>query len=141
MERDGTACRPLRLALAAALALAGGSAVRADDGAFGLQGLFCNSEAQIDGTLAHIRKGLSPHTAVELANRNAVVCTYVDRLGYVVEGPVDIGRTGSSFAPVKYRGMLVGVRVGDNLRPVAPPVEIYFVTPGRIVDAAVERPT
>ncbi len=137
MERSRIALPTLALAVL----LGVGGPARAGDGAFGLQGLFCNSEAQIDGTLAHIRQGLSPYSAVEFANRGEVVCTYVDRLRYVVERPVDIGRTGSSFAPVKYRATLVGVWVGDNLRPVAPPVEIFFVTPGRIVGAVFERPT
>jgi hypothetical protein len=58
--------------VAAALA-AGGSALA--DEAQRLQGLFCNTEAQIDQALADIAAGVSPRRAADLANRGAVVCT------------------------------------------------------------------
>jgi hypothetical protein len=54
---------------------------------------------------------------------------------------MEIGENRSFATLVKYRGMLVGVTVGDRLRPVLPPVEIFFITPERLADAAVERRT
>ncbi len=129
------------LALAACLTLILQGPASASDQPLRLQGLFCNSEEQIDRTLAHIGLGLSPHAAVELTNEAAVVCTYVDLLQYEVDNPVAIGKNFSAAPLVKYRAMLTGVLVGDNLRPVSPPVEIYFVTPDRIVGAEIERRT
>ena len=55
-----------------------------------LQGLFCNSADQIDETVTHMRQGLSPPAAVELVNREAVVCTFADLLRYIVDRPVVI---------------------------------------------------
>ena len=142
MEHDPTARAALAsFALAACLTLALQGPAAAGDLPLRLQGLFCNSEEQIDRTLAHIGLGLSPRAAVEVTNEAAVVCTYVDLLHYEVDDPVDIGRTASAAPMVKYRAMLTGVLVGDNLRPVSPPVEIYFVTPERVVGAEIERRT
>jgi hypothetical protein len=103
--------------------------------------MFCNTEAQIDGALARVGEGWTPHTAVALVNDGDAVCTYVDRLHYVVERPEALGETGRSAPLAKYRATLVGVVVGDRLRPVAPPVEVFFVTPERIAEALVERRT
>jgi hypothetical protein len=106
-----------------------------------LQGLFCNTEAQIDAALAHIGQGRTPRAAGGLVNSGGAVCTYVDRLHYVVDRPMEIGENRSIAPLVKYRGMLVGVTVGDRLRPVIPPVEIFFITPERLADVAIERRT
>jgi hypothetical protein len=73
-----------------AAALAGGGSALADE-ALRLQGLFCNSEAQIDQALADIAAGLSPRRAADLANRDAVVCTYVDRIEYLIAPPSPSG--------------------------------------------------
>src|SRR5262249_15921882 len=107
-------CRFLSVASAAALFAYGGSA-QADE-AHRLQGLFCNTEAQIDQALADIASGASPLRAAALANRDTVVCTYINRIEYLIARPVAIG----DAALVKYRGALVGVLVGDTLRPVSP---------------------
>jgi hypothetical protein len=114
-------------------------AIRPGSGAgLALQGLFCNSAAQIDETVTHMRKGLSPRASVELVNREAVVCTFVDLLRYVVDRPVVIKEIPGSFPLFKYEGTLVAVVVGDAVRPVTPPVRIFFAIPERLSDAPLE---
>jgi hypothetical protein len=127
--------RRLPAALAAGLAAASVAAGEAHR----LQGLFCNTEAQLDRALAAVAAGLTPTRAAELANRDAVACTHVDRLHYLIEQPVALGE--GAVAPVRYRGALTGVLVGGALRPVSPPVELFFVTPARVAGAVVERRT
>ena len=128
------------LALAACLALTLHCPALAQDRPLGLQGLFCNTEEQIDGALGLMSQGQTPQAAAALANKSAVVCTYVDALRYVVEHPVEIWQNKSSVAAAKYKAALTGVIVGGRLRPIAPPVEIFFAVPERIAEAAVERP-
>jgi hypothetical protein len=103
-----------------------------------LQGLFCNSAEQVDETVAHMRQGLSPRAAVGVVNREAVVCTFVDLLRYVVDRPVVIDEIPGSFPLFKYEGTLVGVVVGGAVRPVTPPVRIFFAIPERLADAPME---
>jgi hypothetical protein len=128
------------LALATCLALTLHSAVWAQDRPLRLQGLFCNTEEQIDGALGLMSQGQTPQAAAALANKSDVVCTYVDELRYVVEHPVEIWQNKSAVAAAKYRAILTGVIAGGRLRPISPPVEIFFVTPERLADAAIERP-
>jgi hypothetical protein len=132
--------RRLAAAFAAGLAaeLAAGAPATAGE-AQRLQGLFCNTEAQIDRARADILGGLTPSRAADLANRDAVVCTHVDRLHYLIEGPVALGDEG--FPLVTYRGALVGVLVGGALRPVSPAAELFFLTPRRVAGAVTERRT
>jgi hypothetical protein len=115
----------------------GGSALA--DEAHRLQGLFCNTEAQIDQALAGISAGVTPTRAAELANHDGVVCTHVDRIEYLIVRPAALGNP--VLPLVKYRGVLVGVLVGDTLRPVTPEVELYFLTPRQITGAVIERRT
>lgn len=129
--------RYLSVAAVASALAAGGSALA--DEAQRLQGLFCNTEAQIDQALADIDAGVSPRRAAELANSDAVVCTYVDRIEYLIVRPV--AHDDAALPLAKYRGTLVGVLVGDAVRPVTPEVELYFLTPRHVVGAAVERRT
>jgi hypothetical protein len=103
-----------------------------------LQGLFCNAADQIDETVTHLRQGLSPRTAVELANREAVACTFVDLLRYVVDRPVVIKEIPGSLPLFKYEGTLVAVIVGGAVRPVMPPIRIFFAIPERLVEAPME---
>jgi len=100
--------------------------------------LFCNTAEQIDETVTHMRQGLSPPAAVELANRDAVVCTFVDLVRYVIDRPVAIREIPGSFPLLKYEGMLVAVVVGDAVRPVTPPVHIFFAIPERLGDVPLE---
>jgi hypothetical protein len=129
------------LALAACLALAVHSPVLAQDQPLRLQGLFCNTEKQIDGALGLMSQGQTPQAAAALTNGSEVVCTYVDELRYVVEHPVEIWQNKSAVAAAKYKGALTGVIVGGRLRPISPPVEIFFAVPERLAAAAVERPS
>jgi hypothetical protein len=127
--------------LLACLAAAPGGPAASAEPALRLQGLFCNAEEQVDRTLGHIGLGVEPHLAVELENRDAVVCTYVDRVHYLLRHPVVLGGTAGFVPAVKYEATLVGVAVGDAVRPVSPPVRIFFVTPEPIASGVVERRT
>ena len=103
-----------------------------------LQGLFCNAAEHIDDALTHMRGGLSPGAAVALVNRDEIVCTFVDLLHYVVDRPVVIQEIRGSFPLFKYEGKLVAVIVGGVVRPVTPPVPIFFAIPERLRDAPLE---
>lgn len=104
--------------------------------ALSVRGVFCNSEAQILAVEDHILGGMAPHVAAEMMNRDEVVCVYADRIDYVVERPaiIDEIRDGGTEI-VAYQATLTGVRVGDNLRPIDPPLPIFFITPERIEGA------
>jgi hypothetical protein len=129
----------LRLAVTiAALAFAHGSKVLAEAPTHALQGLFCNAAEQIDDALSHMRGGLSPQAAVQLINDDEVVCTFVDALRYVVDRPVIIQEIRGSFPLFKYEATLVGVIVGGVVRPVTPPIRIFFAIPERLDDAPLE---
>ena len=106
-----------------------------------LTGLFCNTEAQIDETIAHLKRKLAPRDAVALVNSDAIVCNYVDQVEYVVISPVDIGRVRSFIPLVKYRATLIGAIVGKRFRELEPPVTIFFVAPNWLISASVERET
>jgi hypothetical protein len=122
----------------AALAFAHGSKVLAETPTHTLQGLFCNASEQIDDALSHMRGGLSPQAAVQLINDDKVVCTFVDALRYVVDRPVIIQEIRGSFPLLKYEATLVAVIVGGVIRPVTPPVHIFFAIPERLDDAPLE---
>jgi hypothetical protein len=102
-----------------------------------LQGLFCNASQQIDDALGHMRKGLSPREAVGLVNHDQVVCTFVDKLHYVVDRPVVIQEIQGSLPLYKYEGTLVAVIVGSAVRPVEPAVRIFFAIPERLDHAPI----
>jgi len=103
-----------------------------------LQGLFCNASEQIDDALSYMREGLSPREAAGLVNHDEIVCTYVDMLHYIVDRPVIIQEVRGTFPLFKYQGTLVAVIVGNAVRPVAPPVRIFFAIPERVEDATLE---
>jgi hypothetical protein len=97
-----------------------------------LHGLFCNTEAQVDETLAHMALTLTPQAAVELTNEKLIACVLADKIRYMITRPFIIGQKKGDVLLIKYQATLVGVLVGDNIRPVEPPVQIYFVTPERL---------
>jgi hypothetical protein len=111
----------------------------ADDQVSRIHGLFCNSEVQLDEALTHIGRNVAPRLAVELTNEHGVVCTYTDKIELVINRPIDIGRARGSTQVVKFKAMLVAVLVGNNLRVVTPPAEIFFVTSKQPTGAAIER--
>lgn len=129
----------LVVASMAALPFAHGGKVLAQARSHALQGLFCNAAEQIDDALLHMRAGLPPQAAVGLMNGDEVVCTFVDSLRYVVDRPVIIQEIRGSFPLFKYRGTLVAVIVGGAVRPVTPPVHIFFAIPERLDDAPLEE--
>ena len=82
----------------------------------------------------HLRTGLPAALVAEVMNREAVHCVYADRIDYVVTQPyvIDEDSRGGLFT---YEATLTGIQVGDSLRPIAPPLPIYFVRPDRIPEA------
>jgi hypothetical protein len=74
-----------------------------------------------------------------LTNVHGIVCTYADKIQFVVSQTFDIGHVDRPVSMTKFKAVLVGVLVGNNLRVVAPPVQIYFVTPRRPLGASMER--
>ena len=102
-----------------------------------LHGLFCNTEAQINETLAHMALNLTPQAAVELTNEKMIVCVFADRVQYMITRPYILGEIKGDFSLIKYQATLVAVLVGNNIRPVEPPVQIFFVTPERLNGAEV----
>ena len=124
------------LFLAALVAVAFGTSAEAKPNHV-LHGLFCNTEAQVNETLAHMALNLTPQAAVELTNEKMIACVLADKVHYMIARPFIIGETKSDVSLIKYQGTLVGVLVGGNIRPVEPPVQIFFVTPKRLREALV----
>jgi hypothetical protein len=126
-----------RISVAVGIALTLAGSAEAGDSHI-LQGLFCNTEAQVDATFAHLGPNLTLQTAIALTNERQVVCVYADRIGYMIRDPLIIGALGSGVGAVlKYEGTLVGILVGDNPRPVEPPMKIFFVQPDMLPGAVV----
>lgn len=127
--------RPILLAMLAALPA--GTALGAD-ASHALRGVFCKSEAQLMAFFDNLRGGLGPRAAVEIVNRDAVLCVYADRIDYVVARPVVLGQVRhAGRVLVSYEATLTGVRVGGNLRAIEPPMPIFFVQPGLIEGSTV----
>lgn len=125
-------------ALAAVLTMGLPAPSRANDQEIRLHGLFCNTQVQIDRAAEAILRGLPPAMAADLLNRDAIVCTQVERIRYVVRGVVGMA-DGSGVTLGKFRATLVGVEVGSVVRQVDPPVELFFVTPEPMTDVVFER--
>ena len=125
------------IALATPLLLLLGMGAEAEE-SHSLRGLFCRTEAQVVETFDHMKASLGPGAAVEMTNRDEIVCVYADKIDYVLVRPFIIGQVrhnGVSF--VKYEATLTGVRIGGNLRPIEPAVQIFFVQPDRLRGAIV----
>ena len=102
-------------------------------------GLFCNTRAEVEETLALVGQKLTISVAVEITNRTGVACVHATRLRFMVTGPVIIGRTAKSGTPLDlYEATLVGVLVGGEPRPIEPALPIFFVTTDHLPDAAVK---
>jgi hypothetical protein len=132
-------CNRRVVPLLAALGLALSGSTAAGEQAYGLGGLFCNTEEQIDEALGYISRSVAPRAAAELTNDEEIACTYVDLLHYIVEQPLIIGEIPGEFPMVKHEAKLVGVVVGGRIRPVSPPARIFFVTQERLPGAVVAR--
>jgi len=125
----------------AAILLPLAAAAQAKEGQV-LRGLFCNTRAQLEETL-RIAGGSNELTAaVAIANRDKVVCTLADSIGFMVIHPVAIG-TGAvnGSQQILYEATLVGVLVGGNPRPVEPPLQTFFVTMDPVSVAAIVEGT
>lgn len=95
-----------------------------------IKGLFCNTKAQVEETLGHVGHNLTLAAAVGLTNKNEVACVNATAIRYMVVGAVVVGKAERPGAPMNlYKATLVGVLIGSNPRPIAPPQPIYFVTP------------
>ena len=116
-----------KLILSALIVAALGANAQAKQGHV-LHGLFCNTEAQIDESLAHLSLNLTPQAAVEMTNTKMIACVFADKVQYMVIHPFIIGGKNRGLSLMKYQATLVGVLVGGNIRPVEPPVQVFFVT-------------
>ena len=119
---------------AAAFAVGLQSLVQAQD-VHAVQGLFCNTRNQIDRAVGHMVAGLDPRQAAELENVESVACVYADKVAYLVTTPFIVGEGSVRGPGAIYEAILVGVLVGNTVRPVAPPVTIFFVTHRRLEGA------
>jgi hypothetical protein len=102
-----------------------------------LHGLFCNTEAQARDALDLYSSSISLRAAVADVNKEAVNCVVADRIEYVVSQPLiidTIARNG--FTLTMYEANLVGVLIGGNTRPIAPPLRMYFVLDKRLAGVA-----
>ena len=79
------------IALATPVLLLLGMGAEAEE-SHSLRGLFCRTEAQIVETFDHMKATLGPNAAVEMTNRDEIVCVYADRIDYVVVRPFIIGQ-------------------------------------------------
>jgi hypothetical protein len=122
--------------LAVLLALASGAESVAQD-AHLVSGLHCKTEAQVDAAIDAIQDGTPPLFAAEFLNRDEIACVFADRIQYMIEHPVMLGRADrGGVSLIKYEGTLVGVLVGGNPRPIEPPVHLYFVVPEPLAGVA-----
>lgn len=102
-------------------------------------GLFCNTRAQVEETLALVGQKLTISVAVAITNRTSVACVHATLLRYMVTAPVVIGRTTKSGTPLDlYQATLVGILVGGEPRPIEPALPIYFVTTDALPGATVQ---
>jgi len=98
-----------------------------------IQGLTCRTEAQVENVIAFIQRDIPPAVAAEMLNEEDVDCVFVDRIWYMIDGPIIIGSDHHRGLPlVKYEGTLVGVLVGENPRPIEPALRIFFLLPERL---------
>ena len=118
-----------------------GSGTEAKDAGLKLQGMFCNTLEQIDEALTYMDRGASPSLAVELINQRAIVCSYVDRLLFVVRDPVRLGQHRGRLSVEKYEALLTGVIVGERFHPLSPPTSIFFVTPVPLAETSLGQRT
>ncbi len=118
-------------ALAIATLLLAGSAEAEQTQA--LHGLFCNTEAQARDVLQHFGSSMSLQGAVAKINEGAVNCVVADRIQYVVSQPLIIDIiTQNSFKLTIYEARVVGILIGGNTRPIAPPLHMFFVLDKRL---------
>lgn len=104
-----------------------------------LRGLFCNSRDQLNDTIDRLSTVSSLETSVSITNREEVVCTFAYAISYVVAHPAVIDRRSHEGKLLAiYEAQLIGVQVGDNLRPISPALKIFFVPMDRLPDTAVE---
>jgi hypothetical protein len=98
-----------------------------------LHGLFCNTEAQARDVLDYYGSNISLHAAVAIVNEGAVNCVVADSIQYVVLQPLIIDTiTQNGFTLTMYEASLVGILIGGNTRPIAPPMRTYFVLDRRL---------
>jgi hypothetical protein len=100
-----------------------------------LNGIFCKAEENVDSSLSYMRQGVSPRMASELANEGAVSCVFADKIRYVITRPMKLGNASNGYDLFKYEGTAIGVAVGKEIRPIEPPLQVYFLTPERLEGA------
>jgi hypothetical protein len=71
---------------------------------------------------------MSLHAAVANINEGAVNCVVADSIQYVVSQPLIIDTINQNgFTLTVYEASLVGILIGGNTRPIAPPLRTFFV--------------
>jgi hypothetical protein len=114
----------------ASLLLAGGAQAEQTRA---LHGLFCNTEDQVRDVLEHYSLNMSLHAAVAIINEKAYNCVVADSIQYVISQPLIIDTVAQNGLTLTiYEASLVGVLIGGNTRPVAPPVRTFFVLNKRL---------
>ncbi len=128
-----SALRHLLVALPLFLALGTAASAASDHSKFVAGGLFCKSRAHLDEAIAHIQDNVPIQMAVLMTNREEVACVYADRISFLLESPAALGKSQHQGTPLYlYEAAAVGVLVGDNPRPLAPPVHMYFAVPKQL---------
>ncbi len=98
-----------------------------------MHGLFCNTEGQVRDVLEHYSSNMSLHAATAIINEKAVNCVVADSIQYVISQPLIIDTVAQNgFTLTIYEASLVGILIGGNTRPVAPPVRTFFVLDRRL---------
>jgi len=93
-----------------------------------LHGLFCNTEAQAREALTYLGQNISLQAAVKMTNENSVACVIANKVQYMVVHPIFIDTMKQNgLSLTMYEATLVGVLVGENPRPVEPPVRTFLV--------------
>jgi hypothetical protein len=104
-----------------------------------LHGLFCNTEAQAKQVISHSMKLHSLLVAVEMINAESIVCVVADKIKFMVIHPVLINTNKQQdLSLTLYEATLVGVLVGENPRPVKPPMQTFFFVNGQLTGAATQ---
>ena len=107
-----------------------------------LRGLFCNTEAQIEKTVAAIRPNATLEAAIAVANFDKIECVLARDIAFAVVDPMVIGKIDHhGLQYLKYEARLVGIMVGTNLRPVDPPVTTFFVRTELLAGSARRSPS
>ncbi|MFN4142996.1 hypothetical protein [Aestuariivirga sp.] len=122
----------------AAIVLATASTLANDRHA--LNGLFCNTKAQVEMVFKEAGRGIPFQGVVEMVNQDKVVCVHATKVRYVVRNIGSVSTMVSRGSQLNiYEATLTGLIVGGNSRPIEPPLQIFFVPTERLPSAVLLR--